>query len=124
MGYIQLGQSSSSLSGGEAQRLKLAYYLEKALTDQSILFIFDEPTTGLHMHDVAQFLQAIHALIGQGHTALVIEHHIDVIKSADWLIDLGPDGGQQGGKVVFTGRPEALIQQNDNHTARYLKQKM
>ncbi|MGI2261862.1 excinuclease ABC subunit UvrA [Candidatus Cardinium hertigii] len=124
LGYIQLGQSSSSLSGGEAQRLKLAYYLEKELTDQSILFIFDEPTTGLHMHDVAQFLQAIHALIAQGHTALVIEHHIDVIKSADWLIDLGPDGGQQGGKVVFTGRPEALIQQNDNHTAHYLKQKM
>ncbi|MGI2257025.1 excinuclease ABC subunit UvrA [Candidatus Cardinium hertigii] len=124
LGYIQLGQSSSSLSGGEAQRLKLAYYLEKELTDQPLLFIFDEPTTGLHMHDVAQLLEAIQALIAQGHTALVIEHHIDVIKSADWLIDLGPDGGQQGGKVVFTGSPEALIQQNDNHTAYYLKQKM
>ena len=124
LGYIQLGQSSSSLSGGEGQRLKLAYYLEKELTNYPILFIFDEPTTGLHMHDVAQLLKAIHALIGQGHTVVVIEHNMDVIKSADWLIDLGPGGGNQGGKVVFTGRPEALIQQDSNHTAHYLKQKM
>ncbi|CAH2560035.1 excinuclease ABC subunit UvrA [Cardinium endosymbiont of Oedothorax gibbosus] len=124
LGYIQLGQSSSSFSGGEGQRLKLAYYLEKELADQSILFIFDEPTTGLHMHDVAQLLKAIHALIDQGHTVVVIEHHIDVIKSADWLIDLGPDGGQQGGKVVFAGTPEALVQQHGSHTAHYLKQKM
>lgn len=124
LGYIQLGQASSSLSGGEGQRLKLAYYLAKELAAQPILFIFDEPTTGLHMHDVAQLLQAIHGLIAQGHTVIVIEHHIDVIKSADWLIDLGPDGGAQGGKVVFTGRPEALIQQAGNHTAHYLKQKM
>lgn len=124
LGYIQLGQSSSSLSGGEGQRLKLAYYLEKELADQPILFIFDEPTTGLHMHDVAQLLKAMHALIDQGHTVVVIEHHIDVIKSADWLIDLGPDGGQQGGKVVFTGTPEALVQQDGSHTAHYLKQKI
>ncbi|AXI24377.1 excinuclease ABC subunit A [Cardinium endosymbiont of Sogatella furcifera] len=124
LGYIQLGQSSSSLSGGEAQRLKLAYYLEKELADQPILFIFDEPTTGLHMHDVAQLVKAFHALIHQGHTVVVIEHHLDIIKSADWLIDLGPDGGQQGGQVVFTGTPETLIQQSQNHTAHYLKQIM
>ncbi|WP_243518735.1 MULTISPECIES: excinuclease ABC subunit UvrA [unclassified Candidatus Cardinium] len=124
LGYIQLGQSSSSLSGGEGQRLKLAYYLEKELTDQPILFIFDEPTTGLHMHDVAQLLNAMHALIDQGHTVLVIEHHIDVIKCADWVIDLGPDGGKQGGKIVFAGSPEALIKEPKNHTAYYLKEKM
>lgn len=124
LGYIQLGQSSSSLSGGEGQRLKLAYYLEKELADQPILFIFDEPTTGLHMHDVAQLLKAMHALIHQGHTVVVIEHNTDVMKSADWLIDMGPDGGKQGGKVVFTGTPEALIQEDGNHTAHYLKQKM
>ncbi|WP_419241372.1 excinuclease ABC subunit UvrA [Cardinium endosymbiont of Nabis limbatus] len=124
LGYLPLGQSSTSLSGGEAQRLKLAYYLEKELADYPILFIFDEPTTGLHMHDVAQWLKAMHALIDQGHSVLVIEHHIDVIKSADWVIDLGPDGGQQGGKVVFTGTPEALIQKDGNHTAHYLKEKI
>ncbi|MEF2228892.1 MAG: excinuclease ABC subunit UvrA [Candidatus Cardinium sp.] len=124
LGYIQLGQSSSALSGGEAQRLKLAYYLEKELPDQPILFIFDEPTTGLHMHDVAQLVKAFHALIDQGHTVIVIEHHLDIIKSADWLIDLGPEGGQQGGQVVFTGTPETMIQQSQSHTAHYLKQIM
>ncbi|UWW97079.1 MAG: excinuclease ABC subunit UvrA [Candidatus Cardinium sp.] len=124
LGYIPLGQSSSSLSGGEGQRLKLAYYLEKELADYPILFIFDEPTTGLHMHDVARWLQAINGLIDQGHSVVVIEHHIDVIKSADWLIDLGPDGGQQGGKVVFTGTPEALVEQKENYTAQYLKEKI
>lgn len=121
LGYVQLGQSSSSLSGGEAQRLKLAYYLEKELVTQRILFIFDEPTTGLHMHDVHKLLVAIHALVNQGHSVIVIEHNMDVIKSADWLIDLGPDGGTQGGQVVFTGTPEELVKLPENHTARYLR---
>ncbi|WP_184891092.1 excinuclease ABC subunit UvrA [Candidatus Cardinium hertigii] len=124
LGYVPLGQSVSSLSGGEGQRLKLAYYLEKQLVDQPILFIFDEPTTGLHMHDVHTLLIAIHALVNQGHTVIVIEHNIDVMRHADWLIDLGPGGGEQGGQVVFTGRPEELIKIEGNHTAYFLKQKM
>ncbi|WP_339044551.1 excinuclease ABC subunit UvrA [Cardinium endosymbiont of Tipula unca] len=121
LGYVQLGQSSSSLSGGEAQRLKLAYYLEKELVNQRILFIFDEPTTGLHMHDVHKLLVAMHALVNQGHSVVVIEHNMDIIKNADWIIDLGPDGGVQGGQVVFTGTPEALMQVPENHTAHYLR---
>jgi excinuclease ABC subunit A len=124
LGYVQLGQSSSSLSGGEGQRLKLAYYLEKELESQHILFIFDEPTTGLHMHDVHKLLIAMQALVKQGHTVVIIEHNMDVIKSADWVIDLGPDGGTQGGEVMFTGTPEELIKLEGNHTAYYLREKI
>ena len=124
LGYVQLGQSSSSLSGGEGQRLKLAYYLEKEICNQNILFIFDEPTIGLHMHDVHKLLIAMQALVKQGHTVVIIEHNLDVIKSADWIIDLGPDGGLAGGEVVFTGIPEELVKLKKNHTASYLRDKM
>lgn len=109
LGYIQLGQSSSSLSGGESQRIKLAYFLSKDL-DKNILFIFDEPTTGLHFHDIGKLLKAFDTLIEKGHTIVVVEHNTDVIKSADWVIDLGPDGGEQGGEIVFTGTPQQLAE--------------
>ena len=125
LGYITLGQSSSSLSGGEAQRVKLASFLGKGNTgNQNILFIFDEPTTGLHFHDISKLLDAMNALIDQGNTVLVIEHNIEVIKSADWIIDLGPEGGEKGGKVTFAGVPEDLIKLKDNFTAHFLKDKI
>ena len=125
LGYITLGQSSSSLSGGEAQRVKLASFLGKGSTgNQNILFIFDEPTTGLHFHDIGKLLDAMNALIDQGNTVLVIEHNIEVIKSADWIIDLGPEGGEKGGKVTFAGVPEDLIKLKDNYTAHFLKDKI
>ena len=125
LGYITLGQSSSSLSGGEAQRVKLASFLGKGSTgNQNILFIFDEPTTGLHFHDISKLLDAMNALIDQGNTVLVIEHNIEVIKSADWIIDLGPEGGEKGGKVTFAGVPEDLIKLKDNYTAHFLKDKI
>jgi excinuclease ABC subunit A len=124
LGYVQLGQSASSLSGGERQRLKLAFHLEKECSDQPMFFVFDEPTTGLHMHDVHKLLVVFQALVQQGHTVVVVEHNMDVIKNADWVIDLGPEGGAAGGAVVFTGTPEALLQCADNHTARYLREKM
>ena len=125
LGYITLGQSSSSLSGGEAQRVKLASFLGKGSTgNQNILFIFDEPTTGLHFHDISKLLDAMNALIDQGNTVLVIEHNIEVIKSADWIIDLGPEGGEKGGKVTFAGVPEDLIKLKDNFTAHFLKDKI
>lgn len=125
LGYITLGQSSSSLSGGEAQRVKLASFLGKGKTgNQNILFIFDEPTTGLHFHDISKLLTAMNALIEQGNTVLVIEHNVEIIKSADWVIDLGPDGGDQGGEVSFAGLPEDLAKDKTNHTARFLKEKL
>lgn len=125
LGYITLGQSSSSLSGGEAQRVKLASFLGKGSSgNQNILFIFDEPTTGLHFHDISKLLDAMNALIDQGNTVLVIEHNIEVIKSADWIIDLGPEGGEKGGQVTFAGIPEDLIKLKNNHTARFLKDKI
>lgn len=120
LGYITLGQSSSTLSGGEAQRVKLASFLTKERRGEQILFIFDEPTTGLHFHDVAVLLDALNALVERGHTVLVVEHNIDVIKSADWLIDLGPEGGREGGEVVFQGTPEALAANAKGYTAKYL----
>lgn len=125
LGYIKLGQSSSSLSGGEAQRVKLASFLGKGRAGISnILFIFDEPTTGLHFFDIQKLLDAINALVDQGNTVIVIEHNMEIIKSADWIIDLGPDGGDKGGEVNFAGTPEAMIKLNANHTALFLKQKL
>ncbi len=124
LGYLKLGQSSSTLSGGEAQRTKLAYFLAKGAAEVPTLFIFDEPTTGLHFHDIHKLLDAFHALIGRGHTILVIEHNLEVIKCADWIIDLGPEGGDAGGSVVFTGTPEEMLAAGGSHTAHYLQQKL
>jgi excinuclease ABC subunit A len=125
LGYVQLGQSSNTLSGGEAQRVKLAYYLSlgKAET-QSMFFIFDEPTTGLHFHDIGQLLSAINRLVDRGNSVVVIEHNLEVIKSADWIIDLGPEGGDKGGQLVFEGTPEEMLVSGIGHTADALKQKM
>jgi len=120
LGYLKLGQSSSTLSGGEAQRIKLAYYLSKGQNIDPILFIFDEPTTGLHFHDIDKLLEAFYALIDQGHSLLVIEHNMDMVKNADWLIDLGPEGGDMGGEVVFEGTPKDLLKA-DTYTAQALK---
>jgi len=124
LGYLKLGQSSSTLSGGEAQRIKLAFFLSKGATDQPTLFIFDEPTTGLHFHDINKLLIAFHALIENGHSVLVIEHHPDIIKSADWLIELGPEGGIDGGHLIFEGTPETLARQNNTHTAHAIQSKL
>ena len=123
LGYIKLGQSSSTLSGGESQRIKLAYFL--SLSDggprkDSIMFIFDEPTTGLHFYDVEKLLKAFDVLISKGHTVIVVEHNLDVIRSADWIIDLGPDAGDRGGEVVFAGTPEDLKKYGKTFTAKYL----
>ena len=124
LGYVKLGQSSSTLSGGEAQRVKLAYFLSKGAGDGKTLFLFDEPTTGLHFHDIKKLLDAFYALLEKGHTVLVIEHNLDVIKCADWVIDLGPEGGDKGGNLVFEGTPEALAQQKTSLTGHYLSQKL
>ena len=124
LGYIKLGQASATLSGGEAQRVKLAYFLSKGANEGRKLFIFDEPTTGLHFHDIHKLLAAFDALIERGHSILVIEHNPDVIKCCDWVIDLGPEGGKAGGQVVFEGTPEGLIKNKKSHTARYLAEKM
>lgn len=123
LGYIRLGQSSSTLSGGENQRVKLAFYLsqEKA---KPTLFIFDEPTTGLHFHDIKKLLEAFDALILRGHTVLIIEHNMDVIKCADYIIDLGPDGGDKGGELIATGTPEEITQYPKSHTGYFLKEKL
>lgn len=124
--YMSLGQTSSTFSGGEAQRLKIAAYLLKSgrASVEPSLFIFDEPTTGLHFEDVAKLLKAFEALLGQGHSIIVIEHNLDLIKSADWIIDLGPESGIGGGQVCFEGLPEDLVKKTDNLTAKYLKTKM
>lgn len=124
LGYVQLGQSSSTLSGGEAQRIKLASFLSKGKSDGKTLFIFDEPTTGLHFHDIKKLLKAFNALIEQGNTVLVIEHHADMIKCADWVIDLGPDGGKNGGTIVFEGVPEDLVKCKNSLTGQYLQEKI
>lgn len=120
LGYIKLGQSSDTLSGGEAQRVKLASFLGKGRSNNKILFIFDEPTTGLHFHDIKKLLISFNALIEQGHSIIVIEHNIDVIKSADWVIDLGPEAGDGGGNLVYTGKPEGLKKIKTSHTGRFL----
>lgn len=124
LGYVQLGQSSSTLSGGEAQRVKLGSFLIRENTGGHIFFIFDEPTTGLHFHDIHKLLKAINALVEKGHTVLVVEHNMEVIKSADWVIDLGPEGGQAGGNLVFEGTPEALAKVKESYTGSYLKGKL
>lgn len=124
LGYLKLGQSSSTLSGGEAQRLKLAYYLGLESSSDHIFFIFDEPTTGLHFDDVKKLLFALHSLVEKGHTVLVIEHNMDVLKTADWIIDLGPGGGRHGGQLLYEGNPEGLLKVKNSHTANYLKEKL
>ena len=125
LGYIKLGQSSSSLSGGEAQRVKLASFLGKGSTNKKdhVLFIFDEPTTGLHFHDIKKLLDAINALVNAGNSVLIIEHNMEIVKNADWIIDMGPEGGEGGGNVCFTGVPEDMIKLAGNYTAHYLKEK-
>ncbi len=120
LGYIKLGQSSDTLSGGEAQRVKLASFLGKGRSTHKVLFIFDEPTTGLHFHDIKKLLASFNALIEQGHSILVIEHNIDVIKSADWLIDLGPEAGDEGGNLVFAGKPMDIKKVKESRTEKYL----
>ncbi|MBV7532710.1 excinuclease ABC subunit UvrA [Chitinophaga sp. sic0106] len=120
LGYVKLGQSSDTLSGGEAQRVKLASFLGKGKAQGHILFIFDEPTTGLHFHDIKKLLASFNALIEQGHTVLVIEHNLDVIRSADWLIDLGPEGGAGGGKLLYAGVPDGLKKVKESYTGQYL----
>lgn len=124
LGYVQLGQSSSTLSGGEAQRIKLASFLVKGNTKDKALFIFDEPTTGLHFHDIKKLLASFNALIEKGHSIIVIEHNIELIKCADYIIDLGLDGGKKGGQLIFEGTPEELIKNKKSYTAPYLKEKL
>ncbi len=124
LGYVKLGQSSSTLSGGEAQRVKLASFLGKGRSVKPVLFIFDEPTTGLHFHDIKKLLECFDALIAQGHTVLVIEHNMEMIKCADYLIDLGPQGGDGGGQLLFQGRPEDLVRVPESLTGQYLKDKL
>jgi excinuclease ABC subunit A len=124
LGYVQLGQSSSTLSGGEAQRIKLASFLVKGATKDKALFVFDEPTTGLHFHDIKKLLASFDALIEKGHSIIVIEHNLDLIKCADWIIDLGPEGGENGGKLLGAGTPEDLVKMKHSTTAVYLKEKL
>lgn len=123
LGYIKLGQSSSTLSGGENQRVKLAYFIGQERQEPT-LFIFDEPTTGLHFHDIDRLLHAFNALIERGHSLLVIEHNMDIIKEADWVVDLGPDGGDKGGRLVCAGTPEEIIKCQNSVTGKYLKEKV
>ena len=124
LGYLKLGQSSSSLSGGEAQRVKLAYFLIKGQVEKPTLFIFDEPTTGLHFHDVNKLLESFNALIDNGHSVIIIEHNLEVIKSADWVIDLGPESGAKGGEIVCEGTPEDIVKCKASYTGKALKDKL
>lgn len=121
LGYVQLGQSSDTLSGGEAQRIKLASFLVKGNVQKNTLFIFDEPTTGLHFDDIKKLLKSFNALLDQGNTVLIIEHNMDIIKSADWVIDIGPEGGDRGGDLVFEGTPEELVKHPTSYTGHFLK---
>ena len=123
LGYIKLGQSSSTLSGGENQRVKLAYYLGM---DKHVptMFIFDEPTTGLHFHDIKKLLASFDALLKKGHTLVIIEHNLDVVKCADHVLDLGPEGGEKGGCLVACGTPEEIAQCSQSYTGRFLKEKL
>ncbi|PVX50028.1 excinuclease ABC subunit A [Balneicella halophila] len=121
--YVRLGQASSTLSGGESQRIKLAFFLTKERAEPS-LFVFDEPTTGLHFHDINKLMSALNSLVDRGHTVIVIEHNMDVIKASDWIIELGPGGGEEGGKLVFAGTPKDLVKCKDSYTAPYLAEKL
>ncbi|MDE6338930.1 MAG: excinuclease ABC subunit UvrA, partial [Muribaculaceae bacterium] len=123
LGYIKLGQSSSTLSGGENQRVKLAYFISMEKTDHT-LFIFDEPTTGLHFHDISTLLKSLNRLVEKGNTVIIIEHNMDVIKSADWLIDIGPEGGDEGGNIVATGTPEDIAKVKTSYTGNFLREKL
>jgi excinuclease ABC subunit A len=124
LGYVRLGQSSSTLSGGESQRVKLAYYLSQEKSEAKMLFIFDEPTTGLHFHDISKLMKSLNALVDHGHSVLLIEHNVEVIRCSDWVIDLGPEGGEKGGFLVFEGTPEQLALCDASYTGRFLKPKM
>jgi len=124
LGYLQLGQSSSTLSGGEAQRVKLASFLVKGVTTDKTLFVFDEPSTGLHFHDINKLLSSLQALIELGHSVLVIEHQPDIIKTADYIVDIGPGAGKHGGDVVFAGTPEELAESKVSQTAKYVAEKL
>ncbi len=124
LGYVTLGQSSSTLSGGEAQRIKLATFLGKGSKSDNALFIFDEPTTGLHFHDIKKLLKSFQALISKGHSVIVIEHNIDLIKCADYIIDLGPEGGKHGGQLVASGTPEEIVKNKNSVTGKYLQEKL
>jgi excinuclease ABC subunit A len=124
LGYVKLGQASSTLSGGEAQRIKLASFIGAGHHHTPTLFIFDEPTTGLHFHDISKLLIAFNALIEKGHSIIVIEHNLEIIKSADWVIDLGPEGGENGGNLIFEGTPENLVKCKKSYTAQYLLEKL
>ena len=123
LGYIKLGQSSSTLSGGESQRVKLASFLTKDAAQGGVMFIFDEPTTGLHFHDISKLLAAFNALIERGHTIVVVEHNMDIIKCADWVVDLGPEAGEEGGRVVFEGTPRDLERCPESHTGEFLRRR-
>jgi excinuclease ABC subunit A len=120
LGYIKVGQQATTLSGGEAQRVKLSKELSKRSTGRT-LYILDEPTTGLHFEDVRKLLEVLHELVEQGNTVVVIEHNLDVVKTADWIIDIGPEGGDGGGRIVATGTPEEVAEIAESHTGRYLK---
>jgi len=121
LGYIRLGQSSSTLSGGESQRVKLASFLTKDSAQGGVMFIFDEPTTGLHFHDISKLLAAFNALIERGHTIVIVEHNMDIIKCADWVVDLGPEAGTAGGRVVFEGTPRELEKCPESRTGEFLR---
>ena len=124
LGYLKVGQSTSTLSGGEAQRMKLAFFLSQTSQNKGMVYIFDEPTTGLHFEDIQKLMVALNDLIEEGNTVIVIEHNLDVIKCADWIVDIGPEGGADGGEIVFQGRPEDLIDHPVSYTAKYLKEKL
>jgi excinuclease ABC subunit A len=124
LGYVQLGQSSSTLSGGEAQRIKLASFLVKGATKDKALFVFDEPTTGLHFHDINKLMASFEALLDKGHSIIVIEHNLDLIKCADYIIDIGPEGGENGGHLVAFGTPEEVAKNPKSVTGEYLRGKL